>query len=275
MVLQGQEMERLCSLFFELSNEDRLNILLKLMDEPMKLTHLAKELDLTVQECSRQLSRLTNIDLVTKDPDGFFVLQPYGRHAFRLFPSYQFLAEHVEYFNRHTLGLLPEKFMGRIGELLPSGRITRLMEAFSNVDKVLGESEEFFWIMTNENLITVRQFEMGYEALERGVQIKVIEPMGYQPPSDIVEGVSDKIKEEYDRHRVNGHLDDRVYEKIDTVLYLNEKEVGVLAFPSETGEFDYLGFTSKDPKVIEWCRDLFTYYWDNGAMREEFYITTE
>jgi predicted transcriptional regulator len=40
-------MERLCSLFFELSNEDRLSIILKLMDEPMKLTHIAKELDLT------------------------------------------------------------------------------------------------------------------------------------------------------------------------------------------------------------------------------------
>jgi len=107
-------MERLCSLFFELSNEDRLNIILKMMDEPKKLTHIANELDLTVQECSRQLSRLTDIDLVTKDPDGFFVLQPYGRHAFRLFPGFQYLTEHVEYFNKHTLTGLPEKFMGTL-----------------------------------------------------------------------------------------------------------------------------------------------------------------
>ena len=45
-------MERLCSLFFELSNEDRLSIIMKLMDEPMKLTHIANALDLTVQELS-------------------------------------------------------------------------------------------------------------------------------------------------------------------------------------------------------------------------------
>jgi predicted transcriptional regulator len=44
------------------------------MDEPKKLTQIAKELDITVQECSRQLARLNEIDLVTKDPDGFFVL---------------------------------------------------------------------------------------------------------------------------------------------------------------------------------------------------------
>lgn len=268
-------MERLCSLFFELSNEDRLSILLKLMDKPLKLTHLSNELDLTVQETSRQLARLTSIDLVTKDSDGFFILQPYGRHAFRLFPSYHFLAGHVEYFNRHTLELLPEKFMGRIGELLPSERITRLMETFANIDRVLGEAEEFFWVMTNENLITKKQFEMGYEALEKGVQIRVIEPTGYQPPSDIITSVSDEVKEGYDRHRVTKLLDDRTYDKIDTTLYLSEKEVAVLAFPFETGEFDYLGFTSKDPNVIAWCKDLYTYYWDNGGMREEFYITTE
>jgi predicted transcriptional regulator len=74
-------MERLCSLFFELSNETRLSIILKLMDEPMTLTLIARELDLSVQECSRQLARLNEIDLVAKDPDGFFVLQPYGRRA--------------------------------------------------------------------------------------------------------------------------------------------------------------------------------------------------
>ena len=268
-------MERLCSLFFELSNEDRLSIILKLMDEPMKLTHLANTLDLTVQECSRQLARLTSIDLVTKDPDGFYVLQPYGRHAFRLFPGFQFLAEHVDYFNRHTLGLLPEKFMGRIGELRASERLTRLMATFANIDRTLGESEEFFWFMTNETLITPLQFKMGKEALDRGVQIRVIEPIGYAPPKDIVEGISEEVREGYDRHRVTGLLDDRAYEKIDVTMYMNEKELAVLAFPAETGEFDYLGFASTDPKVLEWCKDLHMYYWERGAKREEFYITNE
>ena len=133
-LMQSQEMERLCSLFFELSNEDRLSIILKLMDEPMKLTHIAKALDLTVQDGSRQLSRLTDIDLVTKYPDGFFVLQPYGRHAFRLFPGFQFLTEHVEYFNKHTLTGLPEKFMGRVGELRGCVPVTALMKTFANIE---------------------------------------------------------------------------------------------------------------------------------------------
>ncbi len=260
-------MERLCSLFFELSNEDRLRIILKLMDQPMKLTHVANELDLTVQECSRQLARLSDIDLVTKDPDGSFVLQPYGRHAFRLFPGFQFLTEHVEYFNTHTLEALPEKLMGRIGELRGCEPLTELMGTFAKIEKTMREAEEFFWYITNETLISAYDYTTGLEALDRGVQLRCIEPVGYHPPKDIVVNVSNEVKEAIEVHRANGVLVDRVLEKIDVTMYMNEKEVAILAFPSRTGEFDYLGFTSTDEKVLEWCKDLHSYYWDFGGPR--------
>lgn len=266
------EMERLCSLFFELSNEDRLSIILKLMEEPLKLTHLAKELDLTVQETSRQLSRLTEIELVTKDPDGFFVLQPYGRHAFRLFPGFQFLTEHVDYFNRHTLGLLPEKFMGRIGELRGCEPVTALMKTFSNIERLMRESEEFFWYITDENLISSSHYVLAQEALERGIEIRCIEPRGYRPPPHIVDSISDEIKTEIDSYRGRDQLLDRVFDKIDMTMYMNEKELGILAFPTMTGDFDYLGFSSKDPKVVEWCKDIHRYYWEKGSTRDDVYI---
>ena len=267
-------MERLCSLFFELSNEDRLSIILKMMDKPMKLTHIANALDLTVQECSRQLARLHDIELVTKDPDGFFVLQPYGRHAFRLFPGFQFLTEHVEYFNRHTLGPLPEKFMGRIGELRGCEPLTQLMGTFSKIEKVVKEAEEFYLYMSDQNLIPSHLYKAGKEALDRGVQYRCIEPVGYQPPEDVLVNVSIDVKEAFDVHRADGNIVDRALEKVDVTLYMNEKEVAVLAFPTQTGEFDYLGFTSTDPKVLEWCKDVHTYYWDHGGLRHEYYIAT-
>jgi predicted transcriptional regulator len=267
-------MERLCSLFFELSNEDRLSIILKLMDEPMRLTHIAKELDLTVQECSRQLSRLTGIDLVTKDPDGFFVLQPYGRHAFRLFPGFQFLTEHVEYFNKHTLTGLPEKFMGRIGELRGCEPLTALMGTFAKIEKVVKEAEEFYLYMSDQNLVPSHLYKAGQEALDRGVQYRCIEPVGYQPPKDVLVNVPTEVKEAFDVHRADGNIVDRALEKVDVTLYMNEKEVAILAFPTQTGEFDYLGFSSSDPKVMEWCKDLHTYYWDLGGKRHEYYIAT-
>jgi predicted transcriptional regulator len=272
-MMQAQEMERLCSLFFELSNEDRLSIILKLMEEPMKLTHIANALDLTVQECSRQLARLNEIDLVTKDPDGFFLLQPYGRHAFRLFPGFQFLTEHVDYFNQHTLEVLPEKFMGRIGEIRGCKPVTALMETFANIDRTIREAEEFFWYITDETLISSTHYVTGLQALERGITLKCIEPTGYRPPTEIVDQVSDDVKEAFETYRTKGKVQDRLHDTIPVTFYMSEKEVAILSFPRQTGEFDYLGFTSRNPKVLEWCKDLHAYYWETGSRRDEFYIT--
>jgi predicted transcriptional regulator len=267
-------MERLCDLFFELSNEDRLSIILKLMEEPLKLTHIAKELDLTVQESSRQLSRLMDIDLVTKDPDGSYVVQPYGRHALRLLPGFQFLTEYVEYFNRHTLMNLPEKFMGRIGELQGCEPLTALMSAIAKIETIVQTSEEYFLYITDQNLLPANYWSFCIKALDRGVQFRCIELTGYQPPEDISFKVENQIREGFEAHRNEGNILDRTLERIDVTMYMNEKEVALLAFPTQTGEFDYLGFSSTDPKVLEWCRDIHSYYWEQGDERREYYITT-
>ena len=43
---------------------------------------------------------------------------------------------------------------------------------------------------------------------------------------------------------------------------MNEKEVATLNFLNPGGEFEYFGFTSTDRKAVEWCKDLFEYYWE-------------
>lgn len=262
-------MERLSNLFFELSNEDRLSILLKLMDEPMKLTHLAKALDLTAQECSRQLSRLMEIDLVTKDPDGSFMLQPYGRHAFMLFPGFQFLTEHVDYFNRHTLTKLPEKFMGRVGELRECKPITDLMGTIARIERMILETKEYYLYISPEPLATIQGIELALRVLENGIKGKAIEPLAYQRPEEIERGFSKDMRDGIRKHRISGALDNRYMEKIDVSIYMNEKEVALLAFPDITGQFDYLGFSSTDPKVLEWCKELHEYYFEKAVPWQE------
>ena len=59
-------MEALCDLLFELSNEDRLGILTRLHGEATNVTGLAKRLDLTLQECSRHVSRLIDTRIVSR-----------------------------------------------------------------------------------------------------------------------------------------------------------------------------------------------------------------
>lgn len=53
-------MENLCGLLFELSSAERMNMLNSLRNERLKLSHLAKRLDMTVTETSRHLQRLSD-----------------------------------------------------------------------------------------------------------------------------------------------------------------------------------------------------------------------
>ena len=66
-------MESLCDLLFEVSNEDRLRILRELHAREMNVTTLARAIEVTTQEVSRHLSRLTE-----KNPYGPYRLTPFG-----------------------------------------------------------------------------------------------------------------------------------------------------------------------------------------------------
>lgn len=271
-LVEASDLERLCSLFFELSNEDRLGIVLTLMDQPLKLTQLAKKLDLTVQECSRQLARLSDIGLVIKDADGSFNPLPYGRHVLRLFPGFQFLSEHVDYFNTQTLSRLPRKFIGRIGELCRCTPVNEIMSTFANIEKIMQEAKDHFWYMADQNLVPAGYYSGGNDALDRGIKIRCIEPVGYSPPVDLLKNIPEEVVASYSEHRKKGSLTDRILPRIDVTLYMSEKEVAILAFPSNEGVFNYLGFTSTDDSFIDWCMDLHQYYWDKGKKRDEFYL---
>jgi hypothetical protein len=40
--------------------------------------------------------------------------------------------------------------------------------------------------------------------------------------------------------------------------------VAVFCLPNNNGNIDYTGFTGTDPKFLEWCKDLFFYYWEKA-----------
>jgi predicted transcriptional regulator len=53
------EEKRLDQLFYELASEDRLAILRELCSSSMKMQDIARKLDLTATEASRQLQRMS------------------------------------------------------------------------------------------------------------------------------------------------------------------------------------------------------------------------
>jgi predicted transcriptional regulator len=103
------------SLFFELAGDLRLAMLTKLSQKNYRLSQLASELDATMQEAHRNMTRLVESGLVLKDKEGELLLTAYGRTVVTIIPSYDFLYRNRDFFLDHSLGDLPPKFVQRMG----------------------------------------------------------------------------------------------------------------------------------------------------------------
>ena len=55
-----------------------------------------------------------------------------------------------------------------------------------------------------------------------------------------------------------------LFKTCDIFLHMSEKEIAVLSFPDRNGIIDYLGFEGNDESTLDWCNDVFNYYWNNS-----------
>jgi predicted transcriptional regulator len=258
-------MERLGDLYFELSNEDRLEILHRLRSNHMNVTRLARELEITTQECSRHMSRLSEALLVARDPDGAYTLTPYGHLSLRLLTSQSFVAEHRDYFNAHSLNVHPQELVARIGELEESKPTGNVMVTFSLVEKIMKEAEEYILMIHDQYLLTI--LPLCVSAMKRGVSLRTVELESRGDRRNLNPERPEYISEEDEDFFMEAWKEEigkaRFIEDIDVFLYANEKEA-VIAFPLTEGGFDYLGFSSTDPAFIKYCSDTFNHYFELG-----------
>ena len=260
-------LEDLCDLFFELSNEDRLRILLQLDREAMNITNLSKKLDLTTQECSRHVSRLGDVGLIQKDIEGLHHVSPYGELILEQLPGLEFISKNRHYFITHTLRHLPPDLLLRLGDLAESTYIDDVMVAFHKVEIIIQEAEEYLWNFNDQYIAST--FPMARKAFERGVKGRSIDPKDVQQLHPLLlDAIMPEDRQAIVKARRTGSLEERMLEKIEAFLWMNEKEV-MVAFPAVDGRFDYLGFTSKDERAHRWCKDLFQYYWERSQPRTQ------
>jgi predicted transcriptional regulator len=247
-------------LIFELASEDRLNILLLLKKTPLKLSHISAKLDFTVQETSRNITRLSEAVLIMKDVDGLFHLTPYGEEALNLLSGFKFIFKNRDYFASHTLGTLPPQFRNSIGLLESSDNVTDIMTTFHNIELMITRAEEFVWILSNQ--ILASSIPYLEQAVERGVQFRLILPKDYMP----TESMRQLIKNPTFLKAVQtGKLDVKSVERIDVFLCVSEKEISALAFPTPQAKIEYGSFNSTNKNVLEWARSLFVHYWNQAS----------
>lgn len=242
-------------LFFELSNEGRMAILFKLLEGDMKLSQISKELDLPVQEISRQLSRMDKQELVQKTSEGSYMITPYARQVIRFVPSMEFLSNNAEYLITHSLDGLPTEYLMRIGEVTNSRYEKDVMKMFHRSEQMIQEAEEYIWIMSDQILMSSMKYTE--VAVEKGLDHKFIGPRDIEPPKEFyTEAVKRGLI------GMEGKAQHKFLDKVTVMITVTEKEAQFL-FQSLDGSFDYAGFNTTDPTALEWCKELYQYFWDS------------
>jgi predicted transcriptional regulator len=256
-------MEHLCDLLFEVSNEERLRILYQLRREAMTVTGLSKELDITTQESSRHLSRLSQVGLTRKNPEGHFLLTPYGNIVLRLLPGLEFISKHSDYFSSHSHENLPSSLVSKIGELGESVYIDDAVVSLYSIEKMIPKAEEYIWSINFPIPLSV--FPLLREAFDRGVNVRLLAPEEYVVHPVVKGSLNDKDREAIYAARASKLLEERFVERMNVLLWMSEKEVALVAFPKPDGSFDSIGFASDDEQAYEWCEELFQHYWEKAV----------
>ena len=256
-------MERLSNLFFELSHEDRIEILTTLETSPRKLTQLATEIGDSSQEVYRHLSRLLDAGLVRKTVKGDYAITSYGLQVMRLVSGYDFLAKHSDYFLSRDTSSLPDEFSLRMGQLVNSTLVNDVMMTIFDVETMVRDAEEYVWLMLDQMMMSL--YDPLLEALDRGVEVRVMRPKGWRLDEQVVDRLDKEIFDAIVKKIREGAVQQRELEEMPVVVALSEKEVAGLSFMPLDGKHDYVSFKSGDDDAVGWCKELFLYFWERAS----------
>jgi predicted transcriptional regulator len=232
----------LTDLLFELSSEERMAILGKLGVEPLKLSHVASNLDITVTEASRHLQRLVDTGLIQKDSEGLYGVTPYGDLVLSLVPALDFVSRNREYFSEHSIMVIPPKLRSRLGELSVGKYISDTITTVTHYWEILNEAEEFAYSIKTSPLPTLYDEESPIRVENRTIlQDEIHIPEAFY--------LGDSTR--------------RFLKRVQVFLLVTEKEA-IFSLPYLNGKIDYCAFMSKDPNFRNWCLDLFLYFWEEA-----------
>lgn len=249
----------LSDLFFELSNDTRIDILSQLHSEPQRLTDLSKNLDLPAQEISRQLSRLDKMNMVARDPDGQYHATPFSDHLLALVPGYEFLYANRAYFTTHTMAELPTQFTSRVGELNQCSYEHDIMTVLHKLEGTLREAEEYIHIMLDQ--MVSHTLPILEEKVKAGVEFHFLTTKDITPPP----GVWKRFNVHHSDLSDPQLLDTRFMDSVQLGLIITEKETGLITFKNIDNEIDYTGFMGTDESSHRWACDVFKYYWATAS----------
>ena len=248
--------------FLELASSQRLQILFKLMERSRKrIEPMAKELDATKQEVHRNLVRLEQSGLISKNNEGKYTLTTFGHASCLQISTTIFLSGHLDYFEDHDFGDIPHKYIMRSGQLAFGKHIkgiTKTLEKWKNVYK---NAEEYIYEILSE--IPEELFDPLTKKVKSGVKSQyIVSEFAIVPQGRKAE----LEKSGFNKLIEKGLIERRMRKSVKTVVVLNEKEACV-CFPNLNGEADLTEmFYGNDYQFHEWCIDYFRDCWTDADL---------
>lgn len=250
--------------FLELSSQQRLQIIFRLLEKKSKITNMAKEIGATVQEVHRNFARLEDGGFIAKGMDGYYTLTTYGKTICSQTPSIIFLSRNRKYFEDHTFGDIPPKFIMRIGQLANFTHVKGISKVLEQWKSIYKNANQYIYEILTE--IPLDIIEPKVKQITKGVKFNYI-----LSESAVVPKGRKKLlaKLNYDSLIEKGLIERKMKKTIQTLIVLNEKEASV-AFSNAEGEADITEiFYSTDAMFHEWCLDYFRYNWYESEIFQE------
>src|ERR687888_736277 len=256
--------------FIELASEQRLSILLRLTEQDTKLSQLAKDLGVTMQEVHRNVNRLMEVGLIKKNSEGRFSLTTFGNTIIKQIPAYDFLSRNKEYFSDHNLGEIPMKFVHRIGALNNSEYVAGLVAVIERWKQLYNESSEYIYGMVPQIPLELIESVIP-KVKDGGVKFNYILPQKAIVPKKRTQllsqaGYYDLLKME------KKVVDRRMVDRVQVAVVLNEKQATVM-FPTVkdkiAADMNSMFYSRDDSLFHEWCLDYFRYCWYNSKTFDE------
>lgn len=236
---------RIENIFFSLSSESRLAILNAVCFENLRMNEVARKINITATEASRQIQRLIDECILQKQPDGTYILTNYGRLLLHFFPSLEFISKHRSYFVVHDVWQLPPQFISRIGELFEGVLCTEIAETVNKLENMMRSAEEYVWVITDQ-VMTVHSNVM-IDQISRGVKFKSL--------------IHERLISSSQVRVFGENVERRLLSSIPVLLVVTDKEAFVSLLDLDK-KIAHTGFFSSAPAFMQWTRDLFVYHWD-------------
>lgn len=237
------------ALFYELASPDRLAILRELCGSALKMQDLARKLDMTATEASRQLQRMSQAKLIERGPEGTYSTTLYGRLLLTLCNPLQVAYSHDEYFLTHDIQRVPAPFVNRLGELSGATLVNDLNDNLARWEKLIREAQDHLWVMTPQTMGHLSK--LAAEKLQESIKLRSI----------TLEGGKDS-KASLPQGKA---VERKLLPQVPVILIVSEKE-GSVAFPRSDGNVDFASFFGCDNSFMGYVVDLYLFYWGQAKL---------